>query len=117
MEVTTLTYRLYKFLLKKSWSYNGKNDIKYIYLVPPAKYGFPRDYELGLPIKNKYKDFHFYMNGVFTMLMEIYPENKQLLKMVEYNENLKHRYEKEWILPEHNSRVDKMGLFDIYLPK
>jgi hypothetical protein len=118
MEVNKLTYRVYKFLtIKKGWTYQGKYDNKYIFLIPSSDLGFPQAFELKLPISNKSKDFYTYMKNILDLLSTIYDSKiKEIKKFNTLNENLKHRYTDEWIIPETKSKIETISTFDVYVP-
>lgn len=118
MEVTRLTYLLYKFLIKKGWIYNYMPDNKFIILLPPQDLGLSANFKLRLPIKNNSKDFYPYFKDILSFIKNIYPRNyKRLSDMDILNEKLKHRFSNQWILPENKSRINKIDKFDIYIPE
>lgn len=118
MEVNKLTYSIYKYLKKRKWKYSGKTDSKYIYLIPNEIYGLQKDFEIKLPISNKSNDFYSYVQDVLLFISNLSPtKDKDLDKLFELNDRLKHRFNKKWIIPEETSRIEKMNSTEIYLPK
>ena len=118
MEVNYLTYKIYKYLKKKKWKYTGKSDSKFIFLVPNEKSGLQLGFELKLPISNKSTDFYFYTKNVLKFISELYPiKDKELDKLFVLNDHLKNRFSKKWIIPEYNSRIEKIKKSEFYIPK
>jgi hypothetical protein len=118
MEVNKLTYKIYKFLIKKGWSYKDKNDDKFIHILPSERLGFNKGFELRLPIYNKSKDYYLYIRNILEFLETIYGSKlPELQSLIDLNEKLKQRFTKQWILPENKSRIEQINKFDIFIPK
>lgn len=118
MEVNKLSFKLYKFLIKQDWLYKGEGDKIFFYLSPSPSLQLNEGFKLALPIHSKTKDFYRYMKSILDFLNENnLGDKKQLHKLIELNENLKNRFLKEWIIPEHKSKIPKINQFDVYIPR
>jgi hypothetical protein len=115
--LNNLSYRLYKFLQKNGWADSEGNE-RFISLIPPDSLVFNQKFHLQLPIKALTIDFYTYMNDLLTFVLKLYPNKKLLLtNLIIQNNNLKHKFTDNWIIPEEKSKIKKLDKNDLYLPK
>ena|SRR5436190_11564737 len=113
MEVNNLSYKLYRYLIKNEWSNKGEYNEKFFFLIS-ERYNL----KIALPIKSKSKDFYIYMKGVLDLVSSLYPKDDiKLNRLKLLNENLKKRFEKEWIIREYRSQIPKIDIAKVYIPK
>lgn len=119
MEVNTLTFKVYKYLEKKGWKFEGEHDDKFIIVSPSKKDGFPKGFKLFVPIDNKSIDFGAYMEKVINFIQSNYPHNNKEFEKIELlNNRLKNRFnsKKHWIEPEFDSQIEKIDKYFPYFP-
>ena len=117
MEVNNLSYRTYMLLKKNNWSYEGEYDNKFFYMNPSSDASNELKIKIALPISSKSKNFYRYMKGILDFLLETHPIDKRRIhNLITLNENLKHRFDKKWIIPEIRSQIPSSNKFDIYIP-
>ncbi|MDC6362994.1 MULTISPECIES: hypothetical protein [Flavobacteriaceae] len=118
MEVNRLTYKIYKYLIRHNWSYDGHWENQFIYMIPPVSDGFPEKFKLKLPISNKSKDFGIFMDDIISFLQDNY-NTHLIIEFKNLNDKLKNRFKakSKWIEPEYKSKIEAVNKFHPYFPK
>jgi len=118
-DTANLTERILHFLARQGWAIFNETK-EFMYLKPSPEIIANRDYFLKIPIYNDSKDYPFLIEKVIDNLEVIYG-NKHQRQLKSFREKKvlsgkKYLSKDNWIAPEQKSKIDKIGIYDIFIP-
>lgn len=115
-----LSHRIVYFLEQRGWYQAGETE-NFVYYLPPDDVTLFDRQLFKVPIDNDSEDYQYIVDNLLTKLDQIYPNNyRRSLQSFRYQNTVsinKHLTKKEWIKSEEKSRIEKIGIYDIYIPE
>ena len=115
-----LTFRIHDFLKYRNWT-KLEDAGNYIIMRPPKNLSVGKKNELKIAKFRDATDYCDHMDLVLNVLEKIYRDNnsqRTVKKYKEVNSRNRRKYmnKNEWIGPEEQSLVKKIGVEEVYLP-
>jgi hypothetical protein len=114
-----ISIKLYNFLINNDWVDVHESE-NFVYFNPPPSIKYDGPYLIKLPKYDLSFDFHVIIDRLINKLEILFDdEYKNFFKALRkrnFVTSKKYENKKNWIILEERNKINRIGIFEIYVP-